>query len=85
MRSMTRRWYDNCNGWGIWKSMMLKVLTTREKGSLAMSRSVVRWYRRISLSAFTPGLYRCLCRLRGPGSLATRIQKDIVSECHPSN
>lgn len=33
-------------------------LTSLEKGSLRRSKSVVRWYRRISRRATVPGLYR---------------------------
>ena len=33
--------------------------TSRAKGIFLMSRSVERWYLRISRSATVPGLYRC--------------------------
>lgn len=48
------------------------VLTTRENGSLRMSRSVLFWYLLISRSATVPGLYRFSTRARGR-TFSTRV------------
>jgi hypothetical protein len=52
-------------------------LTSLENGSLSTSKSVVRWYRRISRSASVPGLYLCFFLGRGIGSPAVCIEMSV--------